>query len=112
MPQRRSQPVELAVPCVTLGRGSPGALARSGAGQSDGPRDPQALPGLGKFPCCSTQEDLILIDETGWSPRQTGVSCRIPWQGMGSQTFNKPGKDLTTAFTVRQEHTCTVTVSE
>lgn len=33
-------------------------------------------------------------------------------KGWESQTLNKPGKDLTTAFTVRQERTCTVTVSE
>lgn len=36
-----------------------------GAEQSDGSRDPQALPRLGKFPCSSTQKGLILIHETG-----------------------------------------------
>lgn len=82
-----------------------------GAEQSDGPTDPQALPGLGKFPCCGTQEDLILRDETGdglhgkWESLDTFLGKRLE-----SQTFNKPDKDLATAFTMRQEHTHIVIV--
>ena len=53
-----------------------------------------------------------MIDETGdgLHGKQESLSTSLG-KRRESQTFNKPGKDLTTAFTVRQEHTCTVIVS-
>lgn len=83
-----------------------------GAEQSDGRRHPQAHPGLGRLPCCSMQENLLLIDETGdglhGKESSPATSLGKRWV---SQVFNKkPGKDLATAFTGKQEHTRTVTV--
>lgn len=58
------------------------------------------------------QEDLNLIDETGDGLHGTQDSlATFLGKRWGSQTFNQLGKDLTTAFTVRQGHTHTVIVS-
>lgn len=100
----------LAERCFALSRGCPGALA--GGRAERWPQEPPGTTWVGMFPCCSMQEDLDLIDEIGGGlhgkqdPLATFLGKR--W---GSQTFNKLGKDLTTAFTVRREHTHAVIVS-
>lgn len=51
------------------------------------------------------QKDLILQGD-GLRGKQEFLSKR-----QESQTFSKADEDLTTSFTERQEHSCTVTVS-